>query len=339
MKSTLQFGILGCAQIAHAFVPAARTAPGVSIVAVASRSLVKAQAFAHTHTLPLALGSYEELLRCPLVNTVYNPLPNSLHAEWSIKAAEHGKHVLCEKPLALNRAEAQRMFDAARSNGVMLLEAYPYYFQPNTGRLLQLLRSGAIGEVQSIQAGIGFSLRQPVGNIRLSPELGGGAMMDAGCYPLSLINLVMGQPPVRVQAQARWAQTGEDKGVDMGMTATLTYADGRCAQLVCAMDVAPYRQATIVGTQGVIEYSFQNHTAADADGGLRLRRPPGAAVPLESYNDGTGNGFCFAAEAFAQVVARQDTAAIDRAAQASLNIAATLHALLRSAREGCVTTL
>jgi predicted dehydrogenase len=335
MKPTLQFGILGCAQIAHAFVPAARTAPGVSIAAVASRSLVKAQAFARQHMLPLALGSYEELLRCPLVNTVYNPLPNSLHAQWSIKAAENGKHILCEKPLALNRAEAQRMFDAARANGVMLLEAYPYYFQPNTGRLLQLLRSGAIGEVQSIQAGIGFGLRQPVGNIRLSPELGGGAMMDAGCYPLSLINLVMGQPPVRVQAQPRWASTG----VDMGMTATLTYADGRCAQLVCAMDVAPYRQATIVGTQGVIEYTFQNHTAADAEGGLRLRRLPGAAVPVESYNDGTGNGFRFAAEAFAQVVARQDTAAIDRAAQASLDIAATLQALLRSAREGCTATL
>ena len=331
MKPILSFGILGCANIAHAFVAAAKTSPMVSIPAVASRSLGKAQAFAQTHGLPLAMGSYEELLRCPVVNTIYNPLPNSLHAEWSIKAAEHGKHILCEKPLALNRAEAQRMFDAARANGVLLLEAYPYYFQPQTGRLLTLLRSGVIGTVTSVQAGIGFSLRDPASNIRLNPELGGGAMLDAGCYPLSLINLVMGQAPVRVQAHARWAATG----VDIGMAATLTYADGRHAQLVCDMDVAAYRSATIVGTQGVIDYQFQNHTSDQVDGGLRLRRPPGAAVPLEAFNDGTGNGFRFAAEAFAKVVANRDTAAVDRAAQASMDIAATLEALARSAREGC----
>ncbi len=335
MKPILSFGILGCANIAHSFVAAALTSPMVNVPAVGSRSLANAQAFAQTHGLPLALGSYEALLSCPVVNTIYNPLPNSLHAEWSIKAAEHGKHVLCEKPLALSRADAQRMFDAARANGVMLLEAYPYYFQPQTGRLLALLHSGAIGTVTSVQAAIGFTLRDPASNIRLKPELGGGALLDAGCYPLSLINLVMGQTPVRVQAHARWANGNVKSGVDIAMAATLTYADGRHAQLMCAMDVSAYRSATIVGTQGVIDYQFQNHPTPQADGGLRLRRPPGSATAVEAYNDGTGNGFRFATEAFARVVAHQDTAAIDRAAQASLGIAATLEALARSAREGC----
>ena len=327
MKPILRFGILGCANIAQPFVAAALTSPMVSVPAVASRDLAKAQTFAKTHGLPLALGSYEELLRCPVVNTIYNPLPNSLHAQWSIAAAEHGKHVLCEKPLALRRADAQRMFDAARANGVMLLEAYPYYFQPQTGRLLALLRGGAIGSVTSVQAAIGFSLRDPATNIRLQPGLGGGALLDAGCYPLSLINLVMGQAPVRVQAHARWA----DSGVDIAMSATLSFADGRLAQLSCAMDVAAYRSATIVGTQGVIDYPFQNHTSAQADGGLRLHRPAAAS---QAYNDGTGSGFRFAAEAFARVVRARDSAAIERAAQASLGIAATLEALALSAREG-----
>jgi len=229
------------------------------------------------------------------------------------------------------------MFDAARQHGVMLLEAFPYYFQPQTGALLAALREGAIGTVRMVQASFGFTIARPAGNIRLAPGLGGGALLDAGSYPLSLIRLVMGCAPVRVVADARW----HPSGVDIGTVATLHYADGRQAQLSCAMDTALHRHATLIGSDGVIETDYLNHTS-EADqphphgylpGQLRLRRGLGNAA-FADLPAGTGSGFRFAAEAFAKVVAEGDFAAIERAALASLDNAAALEALALSARLG-----
>lgn len=272
------------------------------------------------------------------VDAIYLPLPNSMHAAWAIRPANAGKHILCEKPLALGLAEAQHMFDAARKNAVMLLEAYPYYFQPQTGALQDVLRSGDIGEVRSMQACCGFTLANPINNIRLNPDLGGGALLDAGCYPLSLIRLVMGCAPQSVQAHASWAGSGED----ISMAATLHYADGRLAQLSCAMDTANYRHAVIAGSRGTLETEFLNHTAVKAGDNplgyrpsqLRVRRGTANTVAFEDIACGTGSGFRFAAEAFAKVVQERDFAAIDRAAAVSLDIAATLEDLARSARLG-----
>jgi predicted dehydrogenase len=245
--------------------------------------------------------------------------------------------VLCEKPLALSRDEAQAMFDAAKRHGVMLLESFPYYFQPQTAVLLDLLREGAIGTVRSIQASFGFSLPNPQGNIRMNPELGGGALLDAGSYPLSLIRLVMGCAPQRVQADASWGESG----VDISLAATLYYADGGRAQLSCAMDTANHRLAHIVGTQGAITTEFLNHTSAKAGdhpfgylpSQLRIRRGTAQAIPFEDIRSGSGSGFRFAVEAFAKVIAERDFDAIARAAEASLDNAATLEALAQSARE------
>ena len=295
-------------------------------------------AFAAANGIGRHHGSYEALLSDGEIDTVYVPLPNSLHAEWAIKAAEAGKHVLCEKPLALSRGEAVAMFDAAKRHGVMLLESYPYYFQPQTGAMLDLLREGAIGTVRSMQASFGFTVGNPQINIRMKPELGGGALLDAGSYPLSLIRLVMGCAPQRVQADATWA----DSGVDINLMATLFYADGRRAQLACAMDTANHRFASIVGSEGAIETEFLNHTSAQAGNHplgylpsrLRVRRGTAATIPFEDIRCGTGSGFRFAAEAFAKVVAERDFDATDRAAAASVDIAATLEAVAQSAREG-----
>ena len=337
-SNPLRLGILGCANIARAFVRDAGTSPAVRIVAAASRRLDSARAFADATGIGRAHGSYEALLADDEINAVYLPLPNSLHAEWAIRAAEAGKHVLCEKPLAVSRAEAQAMFDAASRHGVMLLEAYPYWFQPQTGDLLALLHGGAIGSVRQVQASFGFSLLNPAGNIRMDPALGGGALLDAGSYPMSLIRLVMGSAPQRVSAEASWASTG----VDMSLAATLHWTDGRRAQLSCAMDVATHRRALIVGTQGVIETEYLNHTAAPLQphplgfqpSQMRVRRGVAFTAPLTEVTSATGSGFRFAAEAFAKVVADNDVAAIGRAAAASLDIAATLEALARSARLG-----
>jgi len=230
------------------------------------------------------------------------------------------------------------MFDAARRHRVMLLEAYPYYFQPQTGALVELLGGGAIGAVKSIQACFGFALANAQDNIRMKPELGGGALLDAGSYALSIIRLAMQSAPARVTADATWA----DSGVDISMMATLHYADGRRAQLSCAMDTAYHRRAMIVGSQGAIETEYLNHTSAQEGGDefgylpseLRVRRGVANSIPFETMHGGVGSGFRFAAEAFAKVIGEGDFAAIDRAARASLDNAATLEAIARSARTG-----
>ncbi|MCA0243716.1 MAG: Gfo/Idh/MocA family oxidoreductase [Proteobacteria bacterium] len=332
----LRIGILGAANIARQFARDVAPSRAVRLAAVASRSADKAAAFATEFGIPRWHAGYEGLLADGGIDAVYIPLPNHLHGEWAIKAVEHGKHVLCEKPLALHRAEAAAMFDAARRHGVMLLEAYPYWFQPQTGQLVELLQAGAIGRVQQVQASFGFTLRKP-DDIRMRLETGGGALLDVGSYLASLVRLVMGRAPRRASATSTPAATG----VDIATTATLDYGDGCQAQLRCAMNVAQHRHASIVGSDGWIETEFANHTADAAEATehpwgyrpslMRLRR--GATVAAaETLIAPAGSGFRFAAEAFARVLRNHDRDAIERAAQASVDIAATLDAIAASAR-------
>jgi len=336
----LRLGILGCANIARQFARDVAPSRLVHIAAVASRDAAKAAAFATEFGIGRTHGSYDALLADSELDAVYIPLPNSLHAQWAVRAAQHGRHVLCEKPLAMSCDEACTMFDAARQHGVMLLEAYPWWFQPQTAALLGLLHGGAIGKVRMVQTAFGFTLHDPAGtNIRSLPEFGGGALLDVGSYTLSLIRLVMGRVPQRVHASARLAPTG----VDIATTATLEFADGALAQLSCAMDMALHRHATIVGSDGTITTEFLNHTSEPGTvhpwgympSQLRVRHGSGNG-PFETINSPTGSGFRFAAEAFAAVVATKDFAAIERAAQASLDIAATLDAIAASARAGAI---
>jgi predicted dehydrogenase/GNAT superfamily N-acetyltransferase len=330
----LRLGILGCARIAHAFARDVGPSPHVQLVAVASRSADKARAFAKQFGIERAHASYEALLADDGIDAVYNPLPNSLHAPWTIEAVRRGKHVLCEKPLAPTRAQALAMFDAAWARGVFVLEAYPYWFQPRTAALLELLRES--GPVRSMQACFGFTMASGTDNIRWNPVLGGGALLDAGSYPVSLTRLVMGQAPRRVWAQSRWAE----RGVDVSTLATLEFDGGRHAQIACAMDVASVRRAVIATERATIETDYLNHTgdagaraASHSPGSLRVRRGVAATVPFEDVVAPSGSGFRFAAEAFAAKVAARDTAAFERAARASIDIATTLEAIAWSARE------
>jgi predicted dehydrogenase len=182
-QAPLRMGILGCANIAKQFARDVADSTLVSIQAVASRDLSKAQQFEQTYGIARAHGSYEALLADSALDAIYIPLPNSLHAEWAIRAMQAGKHVLCEKPLALNLTEVTRMFNVAREHGVMLLESYPYWFQPQTRDLLACVSPEKIGEVRSMQASFGFTLGNPDTNIRMKPDLGGGALLDAGSTP------------------------------------------------------------------------------------------------------------------------------------------------------------
>jgi predicted dehydrogenase len=337
MSSPLRLGILGCANIARQFTRDVVGSPSIRIAAAASRDAEKARSFAEAFAIPAYHGSYEALLASAEIDAVYIPLPNAMHAAWAIRAAEAGKHVLCEKPLGMGVAETRAMFAAARKSGVMLLEAYPYWFQPQTAELLALLRSGAIGEVRSVQASFGFTLTNPETNIRSKPELGGGALYDAGCYPLSLIRLVMGDAPVKVLASSTWTEAG----VDLSTMATLIYHGGRRAQMSCAMDGGGHRKAVIVGSQGTIETEFLNHTSESGDhphgflaSRMSIRRGIPATIPFEDIASPTGSGFRFTAEAFARMVAERDIASMEFYAAASNDVAATLEEIAKSARSG-----
>jgi predicted dehydrogenase len=333
----LKIGILGCANIARKFIRDVRGSSLVHIGAVASRRAETARAFASENGIERMFSSYDAMLADPSIEAVYLPLPNSMHAEWAIKAANAGKHVLCEKPLALSRQEAESMFEAAERNGTVLLESYPYWFQPQMQALRELIASGAIGAVRSVNASFGFQLGTPNTNIRFNPELGGGALLDAGSYAVSLVSVVMGCAPARVTARS----TMTDTGVDMSTMALMEYADGRRAQISCAMDGANHRHATIVGSEGTIYTEYLNHTSDVAGGDetgrlpsrMLLRRGTAATIPFEEVTSRTGSGLLFAAEAFARVVrGTESRRLVEDAARASLDIAATLEAIARSAR-------
>jgi D-xylose 1-dehydrogenase (NADP+, D-xylono-1,5-lactone-forming) len=329
----LRLGILGTANIARGFVKGLAGSSSVCVDAVASRSAEAASTFAAELAIGRTHGSYDALLADPQIDAIYNPLPNSLHAAWTEKALRAGKHVLCEKPITVTLAEAEHLFAVARDTGRVLLEAYPYRWQPQTMLMRQLIDEGAIGEVRLVQSFFGFALA-PGPNIRLDPALGGGALLDAGCYAVSLARLAVGRAPVSVVAQPRWG----DSGVDLGMSGTVRFEGGAVAQVACSMDAALHRGAVVLGTRGLIETDYLNHTTAARPGYLRLRRGTGWDQPLQDQPFSRGNGFRLEAEHFARQVAAhagRGWPADDPDTTLSLQNMATLEALLRSARDGC----
>ncbi|MFT7577554.1 MAG: xylose dehydrogenase (NAD/NADP) [Alphaproteobacteria bacterium] len=326
----LRIGMLGTARIARQFASGVAPSTEVRVVGIASRDKVKADAFAAELNIPRAFSSYDELLAAADIDAVYIPLPNTMHAEWTIKAAEAGKHVLCEKPLAMSLTEAKAMFDAARRNGVQLVEAYPYLSQPTTLKARELIRSGGIGRPQLISANFGVSFSDPA-DIRFQPDLGGGSMLDAGSYCVSFARVMAGERPKRVQALARWTETG----VDRTMVATIEFPSGLIAQVASTYATHYYRHGQIAGEKGIVDTHFLNHPPAGGPPAIHVRR---GAMPGESevetiLADG-GNGFRFTAESFARLVAGNADGWNGATQEESLDIAATLSALVESARTG-----
>ncbi len=330
----LRIGILGAAKIARAFTEAVAPSKLVKVTSVASREAAKAAAFAKDLSIARTFSSYEALLADPDIDAVYNPLPNSLHAEWSIKAAQAGKHILCEKPLAVSGPEAKSMFDAARRNNVHLVEAYPYLAQPQTLKVRELVRSGAIGRPQLIRASFGVFFSDPT-NIRLKPDLAGGSLMDAGSYPVSFVRAIAGERPSRVHAVARWADTGVDKT----LAATIEFESGLIAQITSSFATGYHRHAQIAGDAGSIEVTYLNHPPIGGEPIVLVRRGIMVTNEVETIKVAGGNGFLAEAESFARLVAdgpKQWTGATEAE---SVDIALTLEALLRSARSGAAVTV
>jgi len=245
----LHWGLLSTARINHSILGAMPGSERGEVWAVASRDAAKAEAYAREHNLPRWHGSYEALLADPDVQVIYNPLPNHLHAEWTIKALEAGKHVLCEKPFALTLAEVDAMYAAAQRTERVLAEAFMYRHHPKIIKTKELVESGALGVVRYLRASFSFALTRP-DDIRWDPKIGGGSLWDVGCYPVSLALYLFG-PPERVLG---W-QKLSPSGVDETFAGTLFFPGDRIAQFDCSFHM-PYRTyAEIVGDEGVITLS------------------------------------------------------------------------------------
>ena len=250
----MKWGLLSTANINRKLLAGVRGTDEATVVAVASRDRSRAGAFAREHGIERALGSYEELLEDPEVEAIYNPLPNSMHVPWSVRALEAGKHVLCEKPLTRRPAEAEEAFAVAERSGRLLMEAFMWRHHPQTLRLRELLDEGVIGRLRLVRASFSFPLRDPE-DIRLDGELDGGALMDVGCYCVSGSRLVAGAEPERVSAE----QVIGGKGVDIAMSATLRFPDDVLAQFDCGLAVQDRSGLEAIGEEGSLHVADPWH--------------------------------------------------------------------------------
>ena len=249
MATRLRFGILSTGNIARQFAAGIRQSLRCELVCVGSRSLDTAKAFAAAQQARRAFGSYEQVLADPEVDAIYIGLPNSMHHEWAIRSLRAGKHVLCEKPFAMSAAQSREMFAAADQTGKTLVEAFMYRSHPQTLKVLETIRSGAIGQVRLIRSSFCYKTTKIAGSIRFDAALGGGALMDIGCYCIDFAQLITGAAPGRVNACAHLHESGVDD-----MTAgTMEFADGTIGTFVCGMTAATNNSAYVCGTEGYIE--------------------------------------------------------------------------------------
>jgi predicted dehydrogenase len=260
------WGIVSTANINRKLIPGAKTSPKVELLAVASRDAERARAYADEWEIPRAYGSYEELLADDDVEAVYISLPNTLHVEWSTKALEAGKHVLCEKPLARSPDDVAAAFDAAERSGRLLMEAFMWRPNPQTARLVELVQGGAIGELRLVRSTFSYGLYDE-SNIRLRTELEGGALMDVGCYDVSASRLLAGEPE-RVWGEAWFGRTG----TDWVFTATMRFPGDVIATFDCGTAL-PFRdELEAIGSEGSLFLDDPWHIVKP---GIELRRDDG----------------------------------------------------------------
>jgi predicted dehydrogenase len=271
----LRFGILGAARIAPlALIQPAKLLTDVCVTEVAASSVEKARAFAEEHNIAAISESYAALVESPQIDAIYNALPPSLHEEWSIAALKAGKHVLCEKPFAMNAAQASRMVAAAKLSQRVLVEAFHYRFHPFFRRVLEIITADVIGGIRHIEARFDVPIPYHSSEFRHNPMLGGGALMDLGCYPVHWVRTLMGSEPSVVQAECVRSKAG----VDVVTRASLRFSDGATAELSTAMDETAVEQhcarVVIEGEKGrlILENPIAPH-----DGNKIIREVDGAS--------------------------------------------------------------
>lgn len=266
-SANVAWGVLGYARIARLnAIPAMARAGNARFYGIASRDADKLADCAAQFAPERTYGRYEDLLADPVIQAVYIPLPNSLHQPWTIAALRAGKHVLCEKPLAMNAAEAREMAAVARETGCLLMEGFMYRYTERIRQVRAVLDSGALGRIKAINASFRFLLDRP-NTIKARPELGGGALYDIGCYPVNFLGMVTGRMPLACQVMAEM-----DGGVDTHLSAMLRYDGGLIANIQCSFNTQASMRAEIIGTDGVLDIA---DTFLDAAGSLVLTTAQG----------------------------------------------------------------
>jgi predicted dehydrogenase len=304
LKSAVRWGILGAADIAvHKVIPAMADAEMCSVDAIASRSEERARQTAERLGIPRSYGSYQDLLEDSDIEAVYIPLPNHLHLEWTLAAAAAGKHILCEKPLAMSSADARTMIDACDAAGVKLMEAFMYRLHPMWVEVRRLVDDGAIGELAAIQSFFSYFNNDPA-DIRNIPEFGGGALYDIGCYPVNVARMLFDSEPTEVKSSIK---RDPDFGTDIVTSAVLDFG-GRHATFTCSTRMEDHQWVGIEGTEGrlVVEIPFN----IPSDRSTRILHYAGGEPPaepgLEIHEVPAANQYGIQADAFARAV-RDDT--------------------------------
>ncbi len=246
----LKWGFLSTANINKALYGPLHASKRNRLLAVGSRSQEKADAYAKEWKIERAYGSYDALLADPDIDVIYNPLPNHLHAEWTIKAMQAGKHVLCEKPIALSLEEVDAMIEASQKYNRVLAEAFMYRTHPQTLKVLEILKRGDLGRIRIVRGSYTYSM-STTDDIRLIPEMGGGALWDIGCYPLSYARLVLKAEPLEVYGQQILGSTG----VDETFVAQLHFPDDVFVQIDCSFRIPYHTFMEIIGEKGTLNIS------------------------------------------------------------------------------------
>jgi predicted dehydrogenase len=246
-NKVLNWGLLSTARINNALIPPLRASKRNHLMAVASRTQESADKYALEKKIPRPHGSYEALLADPEIDVIYNPLPNHLHAEWTIKAVEAGKHVLCEKPLALNVDEVDAMQAAAHKHGRVVMEAFMYRHHPQTLKVQEIVKSGSLGTLKLIRGAFSFLLTREK-DVRLDPAMGGGSIWDIGCYPISYTRSVLGENPLEVFG---WQVTGKT-GVDETFVGQMRFANDVLTQFQCSFAIPFHAFMDIIGSEGTL---------------------------------------------------------------------------------------
>jgi xylose dehydrogenase (NAD/NADP) len=285
--SLVKWGIISTADINRKVIPGAHASDKVELVAVASRDQAKADAYAKEWDIPHAYGTYDALLADPEIEAVYISLPNNMHCEWSIKALEAGKHVLCEKPMSRHPAEVAAAFDAAERTGFLLSEAFMYRHNPQTKRILELVEGGAIGELRVIRSTFSYGLYDE-DNIRLRTDVEGGALMDVGCYNVSCSRLLGGEPE-RAWGEAWYGPSG----TDWVFTGTLRFPGNVLALFDCGTAMTDRDEFEAIGSEGSLFVDDPFHCNVPVielrtDGGverIELEREDSYQLELENVSD------------------------------------------------------
>ena len=293
MRQKIRWGVLSTANIGRKVLPAIQQSNNGEVYAVASRDLERARAFADEMNIPHAYGSYEDLLADPDIDAIYIPLPNHMHAEWSIRCAEAGKPTLCEKPLASNAPEAQRMVDVFAERDVLLGEAFMYRFHPQTQQVKTIIDQGGVGTIRLMQAAFSFRVKDEA-NIRLQGDMAGGALMDVGCYCVNVMRFMTGEEPDAFHAMARF------KDVDESLVGTLAFPSGALGHLDCSLRTYRQHGYEIRGTEGriVVEPGF----GMDPDEDTIIRHWIGD--DYEEIHVPAANHYTLMAEDFADAIMR-----------------------------------